>query len=95
MASSSTPTRVARLPLRVALKWSIALSVMATVFLIAVLSVRMAQGRDPALGPKLADRPQASTHVVTIPVPSPPEPAVAPPATAPAPPPAPVQTTTS
>jgi hypothetical protein len=72
----STAKPVRRLPLRVALRSSILASVAAFAILMAVLSVRMAAGNDPALGPKLAARKQgaASTPkrapaptVVTIP----------------------------
>jgi hypothetical protein len=47
------PPRVARLPLSDALRWSVGLSLLLTVLLFAVLSVRMAAGADPALGPKI------------------------------------------
>jgi hypothetical protein len=47
------PPRVARLPLSEALRWSVGLSLLLTVLLVAVLSVRMAAGADPALGPKI------------------------------------------
>lgn len=49
------PTRVARLPLSVALRWSVGLSLLLTVLFVAVLSVRMAAGADPALGPKIVN----------------------------------------
>jgi hypothetical protein len=55
------PARIARLPLSVALRWSVALSMLLTVLLVAVLSVRMAAGADPALGPKIV-RQQSTTQ---------------------------------
>jgi predicted anti-sigma-YlaC factor YlaD len=92
---ATSPVRVARLPLNVALKWSVAVSVVATVLVVALLWTQMAAGRDPALGPKLASRTRsaaaqaAPTDQVTI-IPVAPAPQVA---SAPAP--VPVQTTTS
>lgn len=50
--SNAKPVR--RLPLRVALRRSILAGVAAFAILMAVLSVRMAAGNDPALRPKLA-----------------------------------------
>ena len=47
---------VSRVPLRLALKRSIVASVVVFALLMGVLSVRMAIGSDPALGPKLASR---------------------------------------
>jgi len=44
---------VSRLPLRIAIWRSIVASVVAFALLMGVLSVRMAIGSDPALGPKL------------------------------------------
>ena len=89
MTTSVTRTRVPRLPLRVALAWSIAISLMATTVLIALLAIRMADGRDPALGPKAAI---GSADTKTAPsvasLPSPGAMTAAPPAQ-------PVQTTTS
>ena len=59
-------TRVPRLPLSAALRWSIGLSVLLTVLLITLLSVRMAAGADPALGPKIGRQPkQASASQAT------------------------------
>ena len=96
---------VPRLPLRVALKRSIAVSAVAFALLMAVLTVRMAAGDDPALGPKIVTQtpepaPLASTGedgeedeeaaVAVVVQSAPPSPA-----TQPAPAPAPVQTTTS
>jgi len=49
----TTRSRVPRLQLSVALKWSIALSALATVLIFALLWVQMALGNDPALGPKI------------------------------------------
>ena len=94
----SSTERVSRLPLRVALKRSIVASVAAFALLMGVLSVRIAMGNDPQLGPKLAARGQRSSSsdsrsqaVVPVPV----QPSTAAPVTQPAPAPAPVQTTTS
>lgn len=96
MSTSPKRDRVARLPLTIALRWSIGLSILATALLIAVLSVRMVAGQDPALGLKLA-RDQASTaaptQTVTVPAPAALAPVIPAPVAAPAP--APVQTTTS
>jgi hypothetical protein len=82
--------RVARLPLSVALRWSIGAATLATVLLVALLWIQMARGNDPALGPKLAGQrtiaPDKSKESEGIP---------GRPQTAPAPTPAPVQTTTS
>ena len=90
---ASKPTRLARVPLSLALKWSIAVSVAASVLLIAVLSLRMAAGEDPVLGPKLAaDHPNTTAGAAVA---APPLTQQLTPAPAPAPPPAPVQTTTS
>ncbi len=101
---------VSRLPLRLALKRSIVASVVAFALLMGVLSVRMAIGSDPALGPKLASRGQRSSDSrsqVVVPVQEgefddgsavvtvPVQPSTAAPVTQPAPAPAPVQTTTS
>lgn len=99
----SSAKRVSRLPLRVALKRSIVASVAAFALLMGVLSVRMAMGNDPELGPKLAagkqPAPALSEQVepedgsgVVIVAPQSSTPA---PVTQPAPAPAPVQTTTS
>ena len=89
MTASTTRTRVARLPLRDALAWSIAVSIAVTALLMTVLAIRMAQGRDAALGPKLAgDSPAARATPSTLVQPSPGTLAAAPPAQ-------PVQTTTS
>lgn len=46
-------TRLPKLPLSAALRWSIGLSVLLTVVLITLLSIRMSAGADPALGPKI------------------------------------------
>ncbi len=82
--------RVERLPLGVALRWSIGAATLATILVVALLWVQMAGGNDPALGPKLAQQrtiaPDKSKVSDGIPVA---------PQTAPAPTPAPVQTTTS
>ena len=89
MATDTSRTRVARLPLRDALAWSIAVSIAATALLMAVLAIRMAQGRDAALGPKLAGEsraPQATPNALVQPSPG---------TLAAAPPAQPVQTTTS
>jgi hypothetical protein len=107
----SSTERVSRLPLRVALKRSIVASVAAFALLMGVLSVRMAMGNDPQLGPKLAARGQRSSSDLrshaTAPVQEgefddgaavvtvPVQPSTAAPVTQPAPAPAPVQTTTS
>ena len=56
----STAKPVRRLPLRVALRRSILASVAAFAILMAVLSVQMAAGSDPTLGPKLAARKQGA-----------------------------------
>jgi len=104
--AASSPTRVKRLHRAVALRWTIAISAVAALILTAVLSVQMALGSDPALGPKLARHGSASqvatqtaaptvlgsAPVTTAPTTVPASPLVAP---APAPAPAPVQTTTS
>lgn len=60
------PSRVARLPLSVALRWSITLSVLLTVLMVAVLSVRMAAGADPALGPKIVNERSSTQGTATI-----------------------------
>ena len=102
----STAQPVRRLPLRVALKRSILASVVAFTILMAVLSVQMAAGNDPLLGPKLAARThRASSNsnpaptVVTVPSDEEDGATVvtvpSAPVTQPAPAPAPVQTSTS
>jgi hypothetical protein len=103
--SSTSPTRVARLERGLALRWCLTISVLLTVLFIAVLSVRMAAGADPALGPKLARESSGSaaqpssspaTPVPQVPtVPVQPAPAQTVPAQPVPVPPAPVQTTTS
>jgi hypothetical protein len=74
-STASTTTRVARLPLAVALRWSLAASAVLTVLLVAVLSARMAAGADPALGPKVVAEPSPTpAPAVSVPV-APPTPA--------------------
>ncbi len=82
----TNPTRVKRLERAVALRWSIVASLIATVVLAAFLTVQMALGADPALGPDTSR--EASTPQV-----EPVATQTAPSDTAPAP--EPVQTTTS
>ncbi len=60
MASVSR-NRVPRLARGDALRWSVGLSVLLTVLFITLLSVRMAAGADPALGPKIARQSRATT----------------------------------
>jgi hypothetical protein len=70
-------------------RWSVGLSVLLTVLLITVLSVRMAAGADPALGPKIVRKSivrESATAPLVQQVPA------TPPAAVPL---APVQTTTS
>jgi hypothetical protein len=55
------PPRVPRLALSEALRWSVGLSLLLTVLLVSLLSVRMAAGADPALGPKIV-RQQSTTQ---------------------------------
>jgi hypothetical protein len=91
--ASASRNRVPRLPRAVALRWSVGLSVLLTVLFIAVLSVRMAAGADPALAPKIVHQSAATTTQST---PTQSLPAQVPTETAPAPvQPAPVQTSTS
>ena len=102
---------VSRLPLSLALKRTIVASVVAFALLMGVLTVQMAIGSDPALGPKLASRGQRSASDLqsqaVAPVQEgefddgaavvtvPVQPSTAAPVTQPAPAPAPVQTSTS
>ncbi|MDX6583334.1 MAG: hypothetical protein QOI10_2518 [Solirubrobacterales bacterium] len=87
----TTRPRVRRLPLGVALRWSIGISALATVLVVALLWVQMALGNDPALGPKLDRQRRAAS-----PTPAPAvQQTVVPVAPQPAPAPAPVQTSTS
>jgi hypothetical protein len=73
--TAKTTTRVARLPLSLALRWSLATSAVFAVLVGALLTLRMAAGADPALGPKVAaERSAAPAPVVSVPV-SPPAPA--------------------
>jgi hypothetical protein len=51
--ASISRTRIPKLPLSSALRWSIGLSVLLTVVLITLLTIRMSAGADPALGPKI------------------------------------------
>ena len=53
-APSTTTRRVRRLPLGVALRWSISAASVTTVIVVALLWIQMSSGNDPALGPKLA-----------------------------------------
>ena len=108
--SPTTRSRVPRLHLSVALKWSIALSALATVLIFTLLWVQMALGNDPALGPKIdrqrrtANAAATQTAQQTL-IPVAPEGysygyddegyATVPAAPQPAPAPAPVQTSTS
>src|SRR6476659_8518204 len=55
------PERVQRLPLPIAMKWSIATAAIATFLIVGLLWVQLAAGRDPALGPKLARQQQTTT----------------------------------
>jgi hypothetical protein len=53
--------RIPRLALSAALRWSIGLSVLLTVVLITLLSIRMSAGADPALGPKIVRQSKQSS----------------------------------
>jgi hypothetical protein len=66
----SAPKPVRRLPLRVALRRSILASFAAFAILMAVLSVRMAAGNDPTLGPKLAAGKQDTSATPPAPAPA-------------------------
>ena len=100
MASSTKP-RVKRLERAVALRWAIVSSALAAVAITVFLSVQLALGADPALGPKLtsqnagqAGQTTAAPVVPTTATVVPTSPTVVTPAPV-APAPAPVQTTTS
>jgi len=101
---------VKRLERAVALRWAIVSSALAAVAITVFLSVQMALGADPALGPKVAS--QKSGQTAPAPAPAAPTTAAVPPTTVvptnvvpasptvvtpvpAAPAPAPVQTTTS
>ena len=66
----STAKPIRRLPLRVALKRSMLACIAAFALLMAVLSVRMAAGDDPALGPKLDARKHGASAEPKAPAPS-------------------------
>ena len=57
--------RIGRLPLSSALRWSIGLSVLLTVVLITLLSIRMSAGADPVLGPKIVRQSKQDSAVQT------------------------------
>ena len=56
---------LSRLPLRTALARVVAISVVAVLITLGALSIQMATGNDPALGPKLAAASGAGTTAAT------------------------------